>query len=310
MFNQNTHFWIDKFSLFDDRRVFSFYVLLPIILGLFFAFSQAGSEPLNGLGGHVVYWLLSTFLSWQLLAIGSRIAAYILHPLGTPLLVVLIIGFVIGISLWVPVSQFRDAFVVAFLQEDEIFRGVSRYSDLSVAISNWVLGLFLWISANIFYLWFAGMTRFGYQPDTDRVQKTLKWLLSGEKDVNHFLLDTKGIDTSGKVIEQNSPRMVPSMYERLKAASGDRVLALGAQDHYTRVVLSSGEELVYIRFSDAIKEMEGQIGFQVHRSYWVSLDAAEHYWENGHRAFIKLSNKQIIPVSRSFRHIVKQNLSN
>ncbi|GAB2674945.1 LytTR family DNA-binding domain-containing protein [Aliiglaciecola sp. 3_MG-2023] len=281
-----------SFSLaLRDRTVLSFYLGVPLALGMFFALSQSGTEPLVGIEGHLVYWLISTLLSWQFLAIGSKLVALVLKPFKAPFIAILIAGFALGIVLWVPVSIVRDILVDGYVQEGQVLKSTSRYTDIVVTISNWTLGIGIWVSVNYFYLFVLGVSRFNYSADSKKVQRFRSWLLSTELSDEHS--DFK---------QSRSPRL----HNRL-SKPGD-ILALIAEDHYTRVILQNREELIYIRFKDAIAEMQGQNGFQTHRSYWVSEEAAVGYSEQGHSASIKLLNDRDIPVSRSFRQAIKRQL--
>jgi hypothetical protein len=60
---------------------------------------------------------------------------------------------------------------------------------------------------------------------------------------------------------------------------GARLLAVEAHDHYVRVHTGAGVELLSVRFADAMAELGGAHGFQVHRSWWVSAAAIKAaYW--------------------------------
>lgn len=287
-------FWSGNKFPFFDRYVFSFCFVLPAIIGFFAAVSQSGSQPMQGVSGHLAYWLISAILSWQLFILGTKATAYFLLSRRAPLIMVLIIGWTIGSILWVQVNPIRDVLVSGFVQEGQALQEVSRLSDLSVSLANWSLSLTIWIAANYLYYYLLGVPRFGYKPDAKRITQIRNWLLfnsSGSGDA--FASDDK-----------NTPRLVDRLNHKT-----NHILALAAEDHYTRVISQTQEDLIYIKFSDAITEMNGQEGLQVHRSYWLSVDAINSYWEKGHRAFVKLSNDQIVPVSRSFRQSVKQVLA-
>lgn len=285
-----------------DRHTWSFHIVVPLILGLIFGFSQSGSEPMQGVTGYLAYWLISTFLTWQLLALGSKLVALTFKPFGIPLIIVLLLGFAIGITFWTPISSIRDLLVGGFVAEGESLQGYSRYSDLSQTIGNWILGASLWISANYFYFYVLGAQRFGYQPESDRVKRFRDWLLSGGGE-DYQITAPERLPSGRSATEQ------PRLLERLKAGQDAEILALVAEDHYTRVLMPDRNELIYLRFSDAIRDMDDYSGLQVHRSYWVSLSAAKSYAEKGHRAFLTLSNGETIPVSRSFRVAVRNALS-
>lgn len=84
------------------------------------------------------------------------------------------------------------------------------------------------------------------------------------------------------------------------------LLALAAEDHYVRVITSAGEELILLRFSDAIAEAHLVKGFQVHRSWWVAEHAIKALEKNNASAELRLINGMLVPVSRRRLVAVKQ----
>ena len=78
-----------------------------------------------------------------------------------------------------------------------------------------------------------------------------------------------------------------------------RLLAVQAEDHYLRVHTDAGEELVTLRFSDALHELASATGYQTHRSWWVAAPAIEAVrWRRG-RGELRLACGLVVPVSRS-----------
>ena len=55
----------------------------------------------------------------------------------------------------------------------------------------------------------------------------------------------------------------------------DRSFSLSMQDHFVRVTTDRGSAMVLIRFSDAVRELAGHSGAQVHRSHWVAAGQAK-----------------------------------
>jgi hypothetical protein len=76
----------------------------------------------------------------------------------------------------------------------------------------------------------------------------------------------------------------PGMLFRQRLSARGRaapIYAVEAQDHYLRVHTGAGTELVLMRFGDALVELDG-LGFQIHRSWWVSKEAIEDVrWRRG-----------------------------
>jgi hypothetical protein len=79
-----------------------------------------------------------------------------------------------------------------------------------------------------------------------------------------------------------------------------RLIAIQAEDHYLRVHTDAGEELVALRFADALAELAGVHGYQTHRSWWVSADAiAAVKWRKG-SGEVQLAGGLAAPVSRTY----------
>lgn len=92
----------------------------------------------------------------------------------------------------------------------------------------------------------------------------------------------------------------PALYERLKPAlrSSD-IYALCAEDHYVRVITSSGDDLVLMRLSDAVREVAPLPGLSPHRSWWVAEVGVERVTRKDGKAVITLKSGQSAPVSRN-----------
>lgn len=84
-----------------------------------------------------------------------------------------------------------------------------------------------------------------------------------------------------------------------------RLIAVEAHDHYLRVHTDAGQELLTLRFSDAVAELAGAHGFQVHRSWWVAADAIEGVsWRRG-AGDLRLAGDLVAPVSRRHAPVLR-----
>jgi hypothetical protein len=92
----------------------------------------------------------------------------------------------------------------------------------------------------------------------------------------------------------------PALLSRLPVNRRAPLLALSAEDHYTRVRTAAGDTLVLIRLSDAIRETPPVAGLQVHRSHWVALGAVTDLRKQGDGAVIIVRGGAEIPVSRRY----------
>jgi hypothetical protein len=85
---------------------------------------------------------------------------------------------------------------------------------------------------------------------------------------------------------------------RAGAPSPDAVHAIGSEDHYCRVHLSDGRApLIHHRFRDALDEVAGCDGFQVHRSHWVASAGVVGAERSGRAWRLTLADGSKVPVS-------------
>ena len=99
----------------------------------------------------------------------------------------------------------------------------------------------------------------------------------------------------------SGPAPEAALLARLPARSRAELLHLRMQDHYVEVHTEAGSELLLLRFRDALREVEGVNGLQVHRSHWVAREAvAGIERRGGGRVSLRLVNGSRVPVSRSF----------
>jgi hypothetical protein len=92
----------------------------------------------------------------------------------------------------------------------------------------------------------------------------------------------------------------PRLAERLPPHLRDAPIhAVAAEDHYLRVHTAAGSDLILLRLSDAIVELEGVAGARTHRSWWVSREAVQHADRHDGRGTLTLPGDVVAPVSRS-----------
>lgn len=87
---------------------------------------------------------------------------------------------------------------------------------------------------------------------------------------------------------------------------GARVIAAQSEDHYLRVHTEHGSELILMRLSDALNELEGLEGAQTHRSWWVAKDAVRGASRGDGRATLTLDGGVTAPVSRRYSKALRE----
>ncbi len=89
-------------------------------------------------------------------------------------------------------------------------------------------------------------------------------------------------------------------------AAETALIRLSMNDHYVEVETAKGATLILLRFSDALEELGGADGLQVHRSHWGAKDAVESARRDGSRLYLMLKSGQEIPVSRTYRAAARE----
>lgn len=94
-------------------------------------------------------------------------------------------------------------------------------------------------------------------------------------------------------------KRLPAKYQSAK------LYAVSAEDHYLRIHTSVGEELILLRFTDALRELEHVRGMQTHRSWWVANSAVVERTKLQGKTKLLLTSGLLVPVSRTFEKQIK-----
>lgn len=145
---------------------------------------------------------------------------------------------------------------------------------------QWLLGRAGPGSPAVLFLWIAGTALL------------LFWLNHG---LIHWILTIHRRGRAGAPIAAPSARFL----SRIPARIAGNLLCVKTEDHYLRIYTSGGEDLILMRLRDALGELEGLDGLQVHRSYWVARAAVAEVARDGRKTRLRLSNGLEVPVSES-----------
>lgn len=98
------------------------------------------------------------------------------------------------------------------------------------------------------------------------------------------------------------PRFLERLPLRLRGAD---VFAVEAEDHYLRIHTDRGSDLILMRLSDAVAELEGIEGARAHRSWWVARAAVAEVERGDGRAVFTLKSGLRVPVSRTYARALR-----
>ncbi len=113
--------------------------------------------------------------------------------------------------------------------------------------------------------------------------------------LNVFLARGRTVQTHAAAPGAPPARFLDRLPPRLRGA---RLIAVQAEDHYLRLHTDRGSDLILMRLSDAVAELEGLEGAQVHRSWWAAKDAVRDVSRGDGRAVLTLEGDLKVPVSR------------
>lgn len=98
-------------------------------------------------------------------------------------------------------------------------------------------------------------------------------------------------------------RFLERLPPRLRGAT---LFAVQAEDHYLRLHTDRGSDLILMRLSDAVAELEGLEGARTHRSWWVARDAVRDVSRGDGRAALTLEGGVVAPVSRRYARALRE----
>jgi hypothetical protein len=92
--------------------------------------------------------------------------------------------------------------------------------------------------------------------------------------------------------------------DRLPPHLGRDLIALEMEDHYVRAHTTLGSVLLLMRMRDAVAELRGVDGIQVHRSWWVARKSIRAVEGTSRALRLELANGLVVPVARDRRDLL------
>ena len=121
--------------------------------------------------------------------------------------------------------------------------------------------------------------------------------------INVFLERSPPVQTHAGAGGTAPARFLDRLPPRLRGAT---LHAVQAEDHYLRLHTDRGSDLILMRLSDAVAELEGLEGARTHRSWWVARDAVRDASRGDGRAALTLEGGLVAPVSRRYARALRE----
>jgi hypothetical protein len=121
--------------------------------------------------------------------------------------------------------------------------------------------------------------------------------------INVFLGRSPPVQTHAGASGTGPARFLDRLPPKLRGAT---LHAVQAEDHYLRLHTDRGSDLILMRLSDAVAELEGLEGARTHRSWWVARDAVREASRGDGRAALTLEGGIVAPVSRRYARALRE----
>jgi len=127
-------------------------------------------------------------------------------------------------------------------------------------------------------------------------------VVTGVLSVLNVFLQRQPVQTHAAPTGAPAARFPDRLPFKLKGAA---IRAVESEDHYLRVHTDRGSDLILMRLSDALAELEGLEGAQTHRSWWVAREAVREVERGDGRATLTLEGGVQVPVSRRYARALR-----
>lgn len=207
----------------------------------------------------------------------------------------------IGYAIYSPMGWFVDRFHVALDLPNQAL---------------WVVGVAVATIPMTAIVWVMGfLPRTVRMPTLDEALTSYFYvfIVGGGVTAFFYMIESRGpgegaglTDVAVSLQPTSKPTTVNArLVDRLPPELGTEIIALEMEDHYVRVHTALGNELVLMRMRDAIAELDGIDGLQVHRSWWVARGAVSDVQREGRNVRLALDTGVEAPVSRANVQVLK-----
>jgi hypothetical protein len=279
-----------------DWRWLLLYLGVPAVIGLQAGLNNWQVLQLAGYEQTLVFYAGHSFVPWWISGIATYGMFRVLRPWQLPPVVLLMLGGLLACALAVPYANWITAtLAVGWLPGDTDGSVSARHIMSEVGLWPLVLrAVVTWTLANLLFDRWLGLPRYRYVAP------------AGAAPVAP---PTPAGPAAGNAAEPAMADLRPlpqRLLQRLPAdVAADAVIAVKAEQHYVKVYTADRSFMTLYRFSDAVAEMDPLAGSQVHRSWWVRMDAVRRVRRDGRKYSLELANNLVVPISSANRGVVQ-----
>lgn len=277
------------------RDYMVFFVGLPLLFTLWAAAIGMAPAPALGFGNACLYIGTQVMAAWWANGFGSYAVARLLQRRDPPLWLILVLGFWL---MWIPLSVFYHGHHWLFEQVFPAVAHATQGRDFSWSL-DYILAL-LRYSTPFLPIWMAAV--YGYRVLTGTCWFEPVASRPGSQGKEGGPDPVRSAPPAGEVHAPSSTpaalvRPQPAFLAGSRIPAGATICAIKAEEHYIQIWSDRTTDMVRYRFRDALQEMAGFDGSQIHRSWWINWDCVTGGRRRGRSMNLTLQNGLVVPVS-------------
>ncbi|HEX4199180.1 MAG TPA: LytTR family DNA-binding domain-containing protein [Caulobacteraceae bacterium] len=256
--------------LFGAPREWAKDLAIATAIGVFFGVIGPFGSFLGGpIELRIAYWVANMWIGFIMLTTIVRLAVRVAEPLDLPIWFVLAVGAAIGVVPLAIVLAYFSALVWP-PNHGHVASLFNQYGEALAISEPFVFGYYFLLDRG-----WTGAVRGARPAPRDAAPDAV-------------------------ADPRDAPRSEAAGFlDRLPPRLGRDLLCLQMEDHYVRAHTARGSDLILTPLKDAIAELGGTEGLQVHRSWWVAKAAVSEPVSSGRNLVLRLSNGLEVPVSRA-----------
>jgi hypothetical protein len=264
----------------------AYFLGVPVSVAVYAALNNWEIRQVAGVSAALTFYMAHALLPWLITCLSTTLAKRALVRWQPSWALLLLLGHTLGSLLVVPYSNWLTGFY-------EI-----RFPALDMA------GEVAPVFSTGFWMYFlrAGVIWFGINFLFDRYLHLHLYRYPGDAPQH-----SPAATASGTAGEREPAPLPPAFLSRLpERVDVNDLVTIKAEQHYIQVVTRQKQFMVLYRFSDAIRELDPDLGAQVHRSYWVNLAAVEAVHAKAKDFFLRMQTGFDVPVSGPYQGMMRE----
>jgi hypothetical protein len=265
----------------------AFYVGTPFAIAIYGAANNWEIQQVAGYLGAFGFYFSHSFIPWWITCLCNTALMWLMRRWKPAALFIMVPGSLLGCVLSLPYTHWiTGLFERAWPTTTATLGGIPGHPWSGDFIEYLIRATIIWVGVNFIFDRFIGLPRYRYSIPRGYGSISVK-------------------DNSTSTVESDDKQ--PAFISRLPVhILVSEILAIKAEQHYIRVFTNEREYMVLYRFSDAVSQLDIDLGLQVHRSWWIARAAIQSMRQSAKKFYVVLNNGEEVPVSTPYQGLLKE----